>query len=179
MSALPSSFSINEINASAIISGEFCTHFKQIVNKKWLIVKFFPLELGIIGMKKGWMDGRRTRGREDGGRGEDEKTRDKGRGKMDDGRRSEVGDQRSGVGGRRAQEEGRGKMDGGRRSEVGGQQLQIKSDRDLKVYRKAFDSAMEIMSTYSPCYTQWRRRLMRSVVPPPSETIVISPGCMV
>jgi len=35
---------------------------------------------------------------------------------------------------------------GDRRSEIRGQQMQIKSAKDLKIYRKAFDSTMEIFA---------------------------------
>jgi len=34
------------------------------------------------------------------------------------------------------------------------------------------------MSTYSPCYTQWRRRLIRSVVPLLSEAVVLPPSVL-
>jgi hypothetical protein len=71
----------------------------------------------------------------------------------------------------------------------------IKTVRDLKVYRKAFDSAIKISfhckyideetfqrleDSYGPIFVamlnQWRRRPIRSVVPLLSEAILLPPS---
>ena len=70
----------------------------------------------------------------------------------------------------------------------------IRTVRDLKVYRKAFDYAMEIFfianismkrlskglmtvtSTYSQCLTRWKIKLTLSVVLRPSEAVFPLPS---
>jgi hypothetical protein len=70
----------------------------------------------------------------------------------------------------------------------------IRTVRDLKVYRKAFDRAMEIFfianismkrpsknlmtvtSTYSQCLTQWKIKLTHSVVLLPIEAVFPLPS---